>query len=283
MCIRDRGLLDEYFVHSPEPTKEGDVEAVPIGAGDDDGMLSDHTTNHAMRKQLESQWTSARENPHFPTDGEVLASTSSTSSYPTAEQQKAKKEAMSAIQAAEYEFLTSDDYALPGGYFPKQVETMPRFRTTKDKHRYMLLNLVAPNHTTARHALKIEREIIKEGYLKSHVELASGVKPSHRIEGSKGHVLTSSNTAIDQDLGVVGEGDEDYEEDHFISDAAKLSDQLSSAEGIDADELLPLGENMHGKVATSFSPLSEEQRDTCLLYTSPSPRDRTRYRMPSSA
>ena len=25
------------------------------------------------------------------------------------------------------------------------------------------------------------------------------------------------------------------------------------------------------------------QRKTCLLYTSPSPRDRTRYRMPSSA
>ena len=26
-----------------------------------------------------------------------------------------------------------------------------------------------------------------------------------------------------------------------------------------------------------------EQTNTCLLYTSPSPRDRTRYRMPSSA
>ena len=28
---------------------------------------------------------------------------------------------------------------------------------------------------------------------------------------------------------------------------------------------------------------AEEKNDTCLLYTSPSPRDRTRSRMPSSA
>ena len=33
----------------------------------------------------------------------------------------------------------------------------------------------------------------------------------------------------------------------------------------------------------SDSESSEEQPTTCLLYTSPSPRDRTRSRMPSSA
>ena len=32
-----------------------------------------------------------------------------------------------------------------------------------------------------------------------------------------------------------------------------------------------------------FSDGSFEQLDACLLYTSPSPRDRTRSRMPSSA
>ena len=33
----------------------------------------------------------------------------------------------------------------------------------------------------------------------------------------------------------------------------------------------------------NFAPLSESQFYNCLLYTSPSPRDRTRSRMPSSA
>ena len=38
------------------------------------------------------------------------------------------------------------------------------------------------------------------------------------------------------------------------------------------------------KHATSFSKISQKEiNDLCLLYTSPSPRDRTRSRMPSSA
>ena len=36
------------------------------------------------------------------------------------------------------------------------------------------------------------------------------------------------------------------------------------------------------KVAKKYSDLTKEDI-SCLLYTSPSPRDRTRYRMPSSA
>ena len=35
--------------------------------------------------------------------------------------------------------------------------------------------------------------------------------------------------------------------------------------------------------AEALQRLMDEQHYTCLLYTSPSPRDRTRYRMPSSA
>ena len=35
--------------------------------------------------------------------------------------------------------------------------------------------------------------------------------------------------------------------------------------------------------STPVFEINERQYCTCLLYTSPSPRDRTRYRMPSSA
>ena len=35
-------------------------------------------------------------------------------------------------------------------------------------------------------------------------------------------------------------------------------------------------------INTGFGPMAQYRID-CLLYTSPSPRDRTRYRMPSSA
>ena len=38
-----------------------------------------------------------------------------------------------------------------------------------------------------------------------------------------------------------------------------------------------------GFSAFGFSPLSEISRISCLLYTSPSPRDRQKSRMPSSA
>ena len=41
--------------------------------------------------------------------------------------------------------------------------------------------------------------------------------------------------------------------------------------------------NMIFAAALDYSPLSQSQRKSCLLYTSPSPRDRTRSRMPSSA
>ena len=38
-----------------------------------------------------------------------------------------------------------------------------------------------------------------------------------------------------------------------------------------------------GKEGTATHEMSEASAGTCLLYTSPSPRDRTRSRMPSSA
>ena len=45
----------------------------------------------------------------------------------------------------------------------------------------------------------------------------------------------------------------------------------------DTDDLLSIANNLNGLTAIT------ENGNTCLLYTSPSPRDRTRSRMPSSA
>ena len=39
----------------------------------------------------------------------------------------------------------------------------------------------------------------------------------------------------------------------------------------------------YGELSTQIKQKSGESYSTCLLYTSPSPRDRTRSRMPSSA
>ena len=47
---------------------------------------------------------------------------------------------------------------------------------------------------------------------------------------------------------------------------------------------IPSGATINNQgTATNFGPTGSESYQTCLLYTSPSPRDRTRSRMPSSA
>ena len=40
---------------------------------------------------------------------------------------------------------------------------------------------------------------------------------------------------------------------------------------------------VQSNISAQLKSLEDELDTTCLLYTSPSPRDRTRYRMPSSA
>ena len=50
-------------------------------------------------------------------------------------------------------------------------------------------------------------------------------------------------------------------------------------EGDDEDEI----ENYSESVQRRIRKLTAKYREDCLLYTSPSPRDRTRSRMPSSA
>ena len=47
--------------------------------------------------------------------------------------------------------------------------------------------------------------------------------------------------------------------------------------------LVPLTVDEFGLAAVCYPIIFDTQSKTCLLYTSPSPRDRTRSRMPSSA
>ena len=67
---------------------------------------------------------------------------------------------------------------------------------------------------------------------------------------------------------------------HYLDGEEKV-DQIDSmlGERIDYDEALTL----RGMLADLKKEREQLFRDTCLLYTSPSPRDRTRSRMPSSA
>ena len=66
-------------------------------------------------------------------------------------------------------------------------------------------------------------------------------------------------------------------------DPATPPDMLASAEGTILDATIT---RKVGRVPSRFLKLAQAavcHTDTCLLYTSPSPRDRTRSRMPSSA
>ena len=68
-----------------------------------------------------------------------------------------------------------------------------------------------------------------------------------------------------------------------IQDAIKLKRQATTVvDGLSADEI---GEIPALSIAEALEQITSvgSQREGCLLYTSPSPRDRTRSRMPSSA
>ena len=59
----------------------------------------------------------------------------------------------------------------------------------------------------------------------------------------------------------------------------KLSSGLKINRAADAPAALNISEQLRAQTAS----LKQAIDNTCLLYTSPSPRDRTRSRMPSSA
>ena len=66
----------------------------------------------------------------------------------------------------------------------------------------------------------------------------------------------------------------------LVDDHAVVRQGLRMFLSLDA-ELAIVGEAVNG--ADALQKAHDLQPDVCLLYTSPSPRDRTRSRMPSSA
>ena len=66
---------------------------------------------------------------------------------------------------------------------------------------------------------------------------------------------------------------------HVDAGKTTLSEQLLYLGGA----LRERGRVDHGDAFLDAEPIERERGITCLLYTSPSPRDRTRSRMPSSA
>mgnify|MGYP003377018140 CR=1 FL=1 len=73
--------------------------------------------------------------------------------------------------------------------------------------------------------------------------------------------------------------------DDFIKLANEIVDVTFNSEQSDAKKLLESNKNLSEKVVDVMGKVGEkiELSRVCLLYTSPSPRDRTRSRMPSSA
>ena len=63
--------------------------------------------------------------------------------------------------------------------------------------------------------------------------------------------------------------------------AKRLVDTATATQKYDTEFLFYLNDD--DETLEQYKDLLDEKHYTCLLYTSPSPRDRTRSRMPSSA
>ena len=65
--------------------------------------------------------------------------------------------------------------------------------------------------------------------------------------------------------------------------AVKFTEQLQKFNEIEADKKETSSKGLNIKESISKEPLAKGNSNPCLLYTSPSPRDRQKSRMPSSA
>ena len=73
----------------------------------------------------------------------------------------------------------------------------------------------------------------------------------------------------------------EYDEQFHIDLQETISDKLGNVRHVSPEELLLAELARLMTLLPSYE--KSEQYENCLLYTSPSPRDRTRSRMPSSA
>ena len=112
-------------------------------------------------------------------------------------------------------------------------------------------------------------------------------------DGGKNYALTQVDADIDKDAQLtrpIDDGGKNYELAQFVLPSESdfniaLDDQITE----DHDLIISAASNFSGTaeeiplISSIPNGLSDNLFDACLLYTSPSPRDRTRSRMPSSA
>ena len=85
---------------------------------------------------------------------------------------------------------------------------------------------------------------------------------------------------------TFGQGEratDEHTQPKFLKETAKLISQLKRMSATDLSKLMHVSGNIAKLNVERYKNWKKKPSIGCLLYTSPSPRDRTRSRMPSSA
>ena len=146
----------------------------------------------------------------------------------------------------------------------------------------------APELATAAHAVSFAP--LQEADLEDWIERGRRAMDSGDLEQARQILEQAAALDKDGEQGLIwllrleiAEG----KQDSVLGQLSNLKRKGSS--GLDYDYLFGMamaakcGKDMANGGSSSLQYFLEDSRTTCLLYTSPSPRDRTRSRMPSSA
>ena len=131
----------------------------------------------------------------------------------------------------------------------------------------------------------------KDRLLKDAYEALEQIEAERQVERSRFEDEIFELKKVISQQNTLGRNDSDHSNaDNRGTDSTKTTEQVSENSQkllFEAFGSVNLGthQETNGESATVEEQVLEEGQllDTCLLYTSPSPRDRTRSRMPSSA
>ena len=127
---------------------------------------------------------------------------------------------------------------------------------------------------------------LEDGFSAAAMFEIAGVSTEARSAAFLQEVQTNIQTCINHTLPAQ---DNPFVLQCFVADEDSLSALSSSlqkyadARGRETPEHQRLAKHFIGRMQTHFKRLASNQGVFCLLYTSPSPRDRQKSRMPSSA
>ena len=120
---------------------------------------------------------------------------------------------------------------------------------------------------------------ISTGSLGLDIALGIGGIPRGRVTEIYGPESSGKTTLT---LQIIAQCQKEGGTCAFIDAEHALDPQYAEKLGVNVDELL-LSQPDTGEQALEVADMLVKSKSVCLLYTSPSPRDRTRSRMPSSA